>query len=182
MGHNLGGEGLDPTPELHEPLRINNIVIPADNEQPLRQGELAAASIEDYQALVGGSVEAIPLGQPPARLYCNEEGKLIDLPVNRRATMLLWMHNRAFRGQDAIVGDVFLVGDTKRSLDTSVPDEYVKLLFEPHTFSVDVRQQGNEQWSRNRPRFDDWVEAYAYALTLIRDWPAIEDIRVVPEQ
>lgn len=181
MEQNPGGEELDEAPELREQLRINSIVIPADNEQVLRQGELLAASLEDYQQLVGGYVEAVPLVQPPARMYCNEEGKLRELPVNQRATMLLWVHNQAFRHQDVIVGDAFLVGDTDRGKDTSVPDEYVKLLFEARTFSVDIQLSGNGQWWKNQPRFDDWAKAYAYALNLLHDWRQIQDIRVTTE-
>ena len=54
--------------------------------------------------------------------------------MNKRATLLLWAHNPAFRYRDVIVGDVYLVGPVGRhSTDTSVPDEYVERLFRGET-------------------------------------------------
>ena len=38
------------------------------------------------------------------------EGKLDDLPLNQRATVIAWAHNSAFRGYDVIVGNTFIVG------------------------------------------------------------------------
>ena len=121
MERNPGGGEL-PTPERREGLHINSIVIPADDEQPLRQSELSLGGLADRQQLVGGYIQAVNLGEPPARLYFNEDGKQIGMPPNKRATLLLWLHNPAFRHMDFIVGDAFVVGPVgRRSTDTSAP-------------------------------------------------------------
>ena len=67
---------------------ITAIVIPVDPDQPIRQQQLTKSDLDAYRQIVGGDLELVTLGQPPAGLYLNEEGKLEGLPVNRRATAL----------------------------------------------------------------------------------------------
>ncbi len=186
MERNHEGE-TSPTPEDREGLLVNSIVIPAEEEQPL-QTQLLTTSLEDRQELVGGLIQRIDLTDPPARLYCNEEGKVMELPMNKRATLLLWAHNPAFRYRDVLVGDVYLVGPVgKHSTDTSVPDVYVERLFEASQFRVEVKQSGDAEWHDQGERFDQWTSAYEHAL----GWgvglgdrlpPRLADIRIVPEQ
>ena len=40
-------------------------------------------SLESMQKIVGGSIEAIYPSEEPVALICNEEGKLLNLPLNR---------------------------------------------------------------------------------------------------
>jgi len=186
MEQNPRGEA-SPTPEKREGLRINSIVIPADDEQPLRQSPLLAGGLVDRQQLVGGYIQAVNLGEPPARLYFNEEGKQMEFLPNKRATLLLWVHNPAFRHQDFIVGDAFVVGPVgRRSTDTSAPDAYVQTLFEATRFHVEVRPYGDAEWHEHLERFDDWIPAYEHAV----GWgarigsgqrPHLTAVRVVPE-
>ena len=186
MERNHGGEASS-TPEDREGLLINSIVIPAEEEQPL-QTQLLTTSLEDRQELVGGLIQAIDLADPPARLYCNEEGKVLELPMNKRATLLLWAHNPAFRYRDVLVGDVYLVGPVGRhSTDTSVPDEYVERLFEARQFRVEVKQHDDPEWHDQGARFDQWTTAYAHALGWgiglgNRLQSRSVDVRIVPEQ
>ncbi|MCK9928873.1 DUF3846 domain-containing protein [Frankia sp. Mgl5] len=58
---------------------ITAIVIPADIEQPLRQERIGSVDLPAYQALVGGSIQAIELFRPEASMYINEEGKLLQI-------------------------------------------------------------------------------------------------------
>jgi hypothetical protein len=173
--------------EEGEALHINSIVIPADDEQLLDQRQIKPASLADYQDLVGGYIEAVDLTHPPARMYVNEEGKLRGMPMNRRATMLLWMHNRAFRYGDIIAGDAFLVGPTSReSQDTAVRDEYIQMLFQARSFHVEVQMQGDEQWRPKIWPLETWHEAYSFALGWAigpddRQRASVVDIRVVPD-
>jgi Domain of unknown function (DUF3846) len=185
MERNPGGEA-SPTPEEGEGLHINSIIIPADDEQPLRQNQLLAEGLADRQQLVGGFVQGIDLRDPPARLYCNEDGKVLELPPNKRATLLLWAHNPAFRYRDFIVGDAFLVGPVgRRSADTNAPDQYVQTLFEASLFHVEVRPRGDAEWRVDPTRFDRWERAYEHAVgwsegsARVRDREV--DVRVVPE-
>lgn len=181
------GDGQPSSSEEGETLHINSIVIPADNEQPLDQHQLKAASLADYQEVVGGYIEAVNLLRPPARMYVNEEGKLRGMPMNRRATMLLWMHNKAFRYGDIIAGDAFLVGPVgDESQDTAVPDEYTQLLFKAESFHIEVQMRGAEERRRQIWPFDTWREAYGFALSWAmgpdnRQRSDVADIWVVPD-
>ena len=42
-----------------------------------------APSLEAMQKVVGGSIEAVYPFDEPVALICNEEGKLLGLPLNR---------------------------------------------------------------------------------------------------
>jgi hypothetical protein len=183
MEQNPGGEASS-TPERREDLRINSIVIPADDEQPMRQNQLLMGGLADRQQIVGGFIQAVDLGEPPARLYFNEDGKQMELPPNKRATLLLWVHNPAFRQQDFIVGDAFVVGPVgRRSTDMSVPDEYVQTLFQATRFHVEVRPYGDPEWHEHPERFDDWVTAYEHAVRWSTGPPRhMLAVRVVPEE
>jgi hypothetical protein len=182
MNRNPGGEASS-TPERREDLRINSIVIPAYDEQPLRQTDLSFGGLADRQQIVGGFIQAVDLGEPSARLYFNEDGKQMELSPNKRATLLLWAHNPAFRYQDFIVGDAFLVGPAKRSADTSVPDEYVQTLLGAERYRVEVRPRGEAEWHEHPERFDDWVTAYEHAVGWSAGLPRhMLAVRVVPEE
>lgn len=182
------GEGRPSSSEEGEALHINSIVIPADDGRALEQHLLEPANIADYQALVeGGYIEGVDFLLPPARLYVNEEGKLRGMPINRRATMLLWMHNKAFRYGDIIAGDAFLVGPVGNdSHDTAVPEEYTQLLFTAESFHVEVQMQGDQERQRKIWPFETWHEAYRFALGWAmgpddRQRSDVADIRVVPD-
>lgn len=53
------------------------------------------SSLESMQAVVGGSIEAVYPFDEPVAIVCNEEGKLMGLPLNR-----------ALRGDDGRVYDI----------------------------------------------------------------------------
>jgi hypothetical protein len=179
-------EDRSPTPEQRETLQINSIIIPAAYEQPLRQGELSRDGLADRQQLVGGYIQGVDLIAPHARLYCNEDGKFMQLPLNKRATLLLWAHNPQFRYQDYIAGDAFLVGPAQRSADSSVPDEYVRTLFDATRFRVELKHYDSEEWVEHPERFEQWDQAYEHAFGWglgLSTLPGhgFADVRVVPE-
>lgn len=175
-----GGENEPSSAEQREALHISTVVIPADDDRPLRSGQLDATSLESYRGLVNGNLEALSLEQPTASMYLNADGKIIELPVNVRATMLLWAHIKEMRFQDYIVGDVFLTGPVDGDgWDTDVPEELAKL-FDARALRIEIQTYGDPQWYSNDLRFDGWTVAYAYALDLARRWTAVEDIRVLP--
>jgi hypothetical protein len=176
-----------PSPERREGLYINSIIIPADDEQPLRYSELPREGLAERQQIVGGLIQPIDLAGPSARIYCNEEGKGMRLPPNKRATLLLWAHNPRFRYADYIVGNAFLVGPVERNADSTVPDEFVHTLFEGTRFRVELKPPGATDWHEHPERFDDWITAYEHAV----GWNAgaagwrerqVTEVRVVPEE
>jgi hypothetical protein len=60
-------------------------------------------SSREINKVVGGHFQVVPLHNG-YQLWCNEEGKLMDLPVNKFATMFM-------RGWDVVVGDVLVCRD-----------------------------------------------------------------------
>ncbi|HEV2403431.1 MAG TPA: DUF3846 domain-containing protein [Candidatus Saccharimonadales bacterium] len=176
------GDELPQISETGEALRITTIVVPADEEQPLQRKEIGAASLDDRQQIVGGYIEAIRLRQPPSSLYVNEEGKLQELPLNRRASMLLWVHHRGYRYEDYVAGDAFLTGPIDREGSvTNVPDQFVATLFNAKRFRAEVQTKGDRGWHGNDITFATWEEAYSHVLHLGARWTQVEDIRVIPE-
>jgi hypothetical protein len=65
-------------------------------KKPGKSAELAeiAHELKAYQEIVGGYIEIVPVG-PSLMMVCNEEGKLLNLPLN-----FVW-------NDDAIAGTVF---------------------------------------------------------------------------
>lgn len=60
--------------------------------------------LEELQAVVGGYIECLPLYGTNEIMTCNEEGKILGLPLNRKATEII-----ADNGyKDCIVGDVLV--------------------------------------------------------------------------
>lgn len=68
-------------------------------------------TLEVFQAIVGGLIQAVPL-EANVDIICNEEGKLMRLPPNRRV------------GWDIIFGTFLVVGVSGENFD-SLPDEKV---------------------------------------------------------
>ena len=64
-----------------------------------------APSLEELQKLVGGYIQIV-IDRFGEQLIVNEEGVLMGLPYNRKATELL---NSKFNVQDFIVGDAVLL-------------------------------------------------------------------------
>ena len=87
----------------------NALVIKADGN--IHGIDLGENSVDEYEALsgaVGGMVQMVPLADSGLLLWCNEEGKLIRLPYNDKATKM-WVK---FWGQtDVMVGVCVITGD-----------------------------------------------------------------------
>jgi hypothetical protein len=161
---------------------LSAIVIPADDRQPLRLEQFEADDLDAHQRLVGGTFQLIPLARPAANLYVNEDGKPLALPTNRRATLLLWVHNRTLWGQDTIVGDAFILGYPDEDGNaTTAPQELVDLLLHTDRCRVLVQNQGDAQFYGTLRTFGSWVEAYGYGVGLVQGWSQITDIQVVAE-
>lgn len=172
-----------PGGERREGLMIEAVVIPADDREPVRAAELLAGGLEDRQRLVHGDIEALDLDQPRCRLFMNEYGQQLDLPINRKTTLLTWMHHPAHRYTTVIVGDVVMVGSGRGELDTGVPEEY-KRIFEAEQLKVELRLPGTEAWREHPERFGDWFSAYdnglAWAYSLAKKASGDRgDVRVV---
>jgi hypothetical protein len=87
----------------------NALVIKADgNIHGIDLGENSHDEYESLSGAVGGMVQMVPLSDSGLLLWCNEEGKLIRLPYNEKATKI-WVK---YWGQtDVMVGDCVITGD-----------------------------------------------------------------------
>ena len=57
------------------------VVVVEPKKKPMVQD--IGSGLESMQKIVGGSIEAVYPFDEPVALICNEEGKLLDLPLNR---------------------------------------------------------------------------------------------------
>ena len=57
------------------------VIVVEPKKKPTAQD--LGSDLESMQKIVGGSIEAIYPFEEPVALICNEEGKLLNLPLNR---------------------------------------------------------------------------------------------------
>jgi hypothetical protein len=154
------------------------IFIPLHERQPLALQHYN--ELEDYQEAVAGSIEGIDVGWERMSFFANTDAKLIGMGINRRATLLWWLHTEAARNHDFIAGDVVLVGPAHPSGATlSVPMAIQQLLFTPPSLTLEVSVAGSPKWHRHEQHFDDYFETAMAGLTLL-ERSEVEDIRVLP--
>ena len=67
--------------------------------------------LEELQSAVQGMIEVVYLNSHNALMIVNEEGKLLDLPLNKAATLL--MRHEYPDSTDFIVGDVLIIQRTE---------------------------------------------------------------------
>lgn len=104
---------------------VTVVIVPADEEVPITKQDLDG-SLASYQAIVGGWIEAVTVNEQ-VTFYVNEEGKLMGLPINGRATEYLYELDDAWIGHDVIVGDAVIVGPPDEEGDTqSVTAEVIE--------------------------------------------------------
>lgn len=83
--------------------------------------------LETLQSLVGGYIEAVNFG-PGVVALLNEDGKMLGLPTNNRATRWAIARNIGLRPGDYIVGTMVIVGAVDADGDfTDVPDDVLEL-------------------------------------------------------
>jgi hypothetical protein len=98
------------------------LIIPADGREPARV-ETIDASLENLQALVAGNIEAV--SGDDWHFYLNEEGKMLNLEPNRRATHLVLEATGALA--DVYCGNAVFLGDTVTGDEGDVPEDLINL-------------------------------------------------------
>lgn len=107
------------------------------------------------QERVGGYIEAVTSDDGKVTLWINEEGKLINLPVNELGTMLWHLVSPQMNGVDVLCGAVVVTGGVDSEGETmSIPDglrqvlervaEGVRLLATGQTEQFDA--MASEDW------------------------------------
>lgn len=143
---------------------VTGIVIPHETRLEIFTHEFS--DLASYQAAVGGYIEPITIERPPMTLFANEEGKVRQLPINRRATCLWWIQSPHARGNDTLVGDVALVGSRSGAGSTTdLPADFIELLLETASYKIEVRTITEpKDWCGNQARFETYFEAGIYAI------------------
>ena len=157
---------------------VTGIVIPHETRLEIFTHEFS--DIASYQAAVGGYIETIYLDGHPLVIIANEEGKILRLPVNRRATCLWWLLNSEGLGGDILVGDVVVLGAQRRGDMSDVPKKLIDLLLMKHEYQVQVclSRQFN-QWVAIGHTYNDFFEAIRIALSLMEVWEPPKNVKVV---
>lgn len=158
---------------------VTGIVIPHETRLEIFTHEFS--DLASYQAAVGGYIEPVTIERPRMTIFANEEGKVRQLPINRRATYLWWLHSPSVRGHDMLVGDVALIGSRGGAGSTiSLPADFIELLLETASYKIEVRTADEpKSWYSNQREFDTYFEAAIYALNLLERWTQVRDVRVV---
>lgn len=158
---------------------VKVMIVPAEQDHQVTERELC--SLEDYQAAVGGWIEAVDIPALGVTVYVHEEGLPQALPFNSRATFLWWYFVPEARQKAMLVGPALVVGLPDRNGEsTDIPKEVAELLTQSGTWRVEVRTVGDPKWYRNQTTYDDYWEALVWAMVTMERWPAAEDVRVVP--
>lgn len=90
-------------------------------------------SLKSMQEIVGGTIQALYPFEEPVALICNDEGKLLGLPLNRA------LRDEEGRIYDVIAGTFFLCGapedtDHLESIPDSLAGSYRKRFDAPESF------------------------------------------------
>ncbi|MET4669112.1 DUF3846 domain-containing protein [Streptomyces sp. PvR018] len=159
---------------------ITGILLPCDEDQPIKRVEVDAENVEVLQQIVGGAYEAFDFDTPPASIIANDGAMLWSLPHNLRATVMLWQHAKGLRGQSYINGDALLTGKPDaRGRTKSVPSDLISLFLETETYGVEFLHHPDGPWSRKAVTFTDWLEAYNYAIIHEETFATVRSARVI---
>jgi len=118
---------------------INAVVIPVALDHPLRCVELDPHDFAAYQGPTGGNMQTHELHNPAMTLYSN--GVSVT-PLNIRATLVAWVHNRELAYQTMIAGQAILTGNDDGA-DTDIPEEIMELIFKAQRYKVEVNGKGD---------------------------------------
>jgi len=93
-------------------------ILKADGSVSIRY-VTAPLALEELQAAVGGYIETVPYfdkyGPHDCVAFCNEEGKLNNLPLNEQATQA-WQEAVGQPLGDVLVGDIIILSGDKEFL------------------------------------------------------------------
>lgn len=157
---------------------VKGLVIPADPELPIEVREFNR--LEDYQAAVGGWIEAVDVLPLGITTYVNESGLLLRLPFNARATFLWWYELPHVRHHARLVRNAVMVGVPDLDGDsTDIPESTPALLTGKVQYAVMTQVGNSPLWLSDPFLYDDFFEAVVWAMMLFERVTDIRKVRVV---
>lgn len=155
------------------------ILIPAGRTAPLEHRTLER--LEDFQATVGGPIEAVDLPEIGVTIYANEIGVMKQLPVNSHATLLWWFGHPSLRRKAVLVGDVIVVGLPNRAGNsTDIPADLAQSIMNPHGHRVELTMRGAAARYVSETVACNFFEAIVLAQTLLDHWPESTVAEIIP--
>lgn len=95
--------------------KVRAIIVRADGDV---ERLVLPDTLETWQGIVGGHIEAVFLGKGYGHAYINEDGKRLGLPPNLVLTSIAGAH--LFPG-DYIAGDAVILGEDDEGGEADVP-------------------------------------------------------------
>ncbi len=180
---------------------VRALRIPTDESEPIT--ELEVHVLEDYQAAVGGWIEPVDLPDLGVTIYVHEEGLIMRLPFNPRATFLWWHFVPEARQKAMLVGPALVVGLPDRNGEsTDIPARALELLNQPREHAVLLKvgddpawhtdpsgmlssialpmTAGEPHWLLSAARYEDSFTASIWAMVLLERWDGVTDTKVMP--
>ena len=143
---------------------VRSIVIPHDPAQSPRLRELAEAG--DFQTVVDGWLEPIPMPALGVTVYVNEAARREQLPVNCRAMAIWWLYTADPTQYPIILGDVVLAGIGTDEESGDVPERIIRDIFETTEFVVQAKPFGVGPWRDTYARFENVFDAATWCMLL----------------
>ena len=61
----------------------------------------------------------------------------------------------------------------------TAPHELVTLLFDTPSYRVEIKTASSSRWFGNQLVWNDWFDAFVYAVDLSQRWTQVQEVRVV---
>lgn len=147
---------------------VTGVHVPARITHPVAVREFN--DLADYQAGVGGMIEAVDLRLIDVTMYVNEEGLMRGLEFNPRATMLWWYWVPAARQKAMLAGDVVLVGwQDGEGNSTDLPEQMLAIFTRSEAFRIEVQWRPGDAWEPLDVPMPcrDYFDALTWTLILV---------------
>ena len=141
---------------------IKAVVIPPATDRPLYCVTIDPKEISFYEGAADNNRQTYELRNPIMTLYSNSASKT---PLNIRATLILWVHNRTMTYRSMIFGQALLTGNSE-GVGTDVPEEIIELIFKDQHYRIE------ENGSKGGLTYQELPYAYGAALNCTA--PSIE--------
>ncbi|AZN29359.1 hypothetical protein EJO69_02840 [Flaviflexus salsibiostraticola] len=153
------------------------LLIPADAAAPIQ--ELTFAGVGDYRAVISDWTNDVWLERLGVTVHVDLGGIAKGLPLNIRASRLMWSDRPDLIDTVKLYGDAVLVGNDGSGEETDVPEAVHRALTEPGEYAVLLKVAGRP-WELHSEGHEHYLEAITTGLVLMQCWPDAEDMRVLP--
>ncbi|MFI2837591.1 DUF3846 domain-containing protein [Mycolicibacterium sp. PDY-3] len=156
--------------------RIKTLVIPADEDQDMYVLELEQGDTNKMREVIGGWFGASEGQQIPVAFWYHDEGKIINLPQNDRATLMWWASDKRFWNFDYLAGDVLVTGMADGEGNTlTCPDEFLDLALKTDGVGFRISAGLNTVTSQFR---GSYIDVLVMAVTLATNNGAVTGFEV----